>query len=224
MKKIFKFIGKFLLGFIIFVLLYLLASYIIPKFTIDKEVNSKEEIEIFILTNGVHTDIVVPRRNKEIDWTKEIKYSNTKLKDSTYQYLAMGWGDKGFYLETPTWAELKPSVAFKAAFGLNTTAIHATYYKTMPENESCKRIMISSKQYKRLVKYIKNTFKTDDNNRVINIDTTENYGDMDAFYEAQGSYSFIKTCNYWANNALKESGQKCCYWTPFDKGIFDKYK
>jgi hypothetical protein len=50
------------------------------------------------------------------------------------------------------------------------------------------------------------------------------YGDNDAFYEAIGSYNLFKTCNTWTNNALKSCGQKACFWTPFESGIFYQYK
>lgn len=223
-KKIFKSIFKFFLISMGLILTYVMCSFVLPKITINKEDNSKEEVEIHILTNGVHTDIVVPVENDQINWSKEILYSNTLANDTTQKYLAMGWGDKGFYLETPTWAELKPSVAFKAATGLSTTAIHATYYSEMIEGESCKRIMISKEQYQRLINYITNSLQKDNMNHYINIKTNANYGKNDAFYEANGSYSLFHTCNTWANNGLKSCGQKCCLWTPLDKGIFEKYK
>ena len=131
LKKIFKYTLFFVLGFIAFVLLYLLSAYCLSRIAVGGEANQPKEMAIYIKTNGVHTDIVVPVKNEQIDWSKEIKFSNTQLKDSSMKYLAMGWGDKGFYLETPKWADLKCSVAFKAAFALGNTAIHATFYDTL---------------------------------------------------------------------------------------------
>jgi uncharacterized protein (TIGR02117 family) len=224
LKKVLLFIGKALLGFIAFILLYLLSAYSLSRITVDREAGSQEDVAIYIKTNGVHTDIVVPTRNEQMDWSKEIKYSNTSSSDTSFQYLAMGWGDKGFYLQTPNWSDLKASVAFKAAFALSTTAIHATYYPEMRENDACKKIMISRDQYARLVNYITQSFQKDSSGHMINIKTNANYGKTDAFYEANGSYSMFHTCNTWANNGLKASGQKCCLWTAFDTGIFLKYK
>ena len=51
------------------------------------------------------------------------------------------------------------------------------------------------------------------------IETDAQYGQNDAFYEANGKYNFTHTCNTWANNALKASGQKAPLWTPFDRGF-----
>jgi uncharacterized protein (TIGR02117 family) len=224
MKRVLLITGEIMLYFLGLVLLYFCFAYCFSRITIEKEANSKEEITIYIMTNGVHTDIVMPTRNAIVDWSEEVKVINTIAQDSTCQYLAMGWGDKGFYLETPDWSYLKVSVVFNAAFGLSTTAIHATYYKKIKEDETCKKILISTDQYIRLKNYILDSFQKDEKSHFRPIKTTANYGNKDAFYEANGSYSLFHTCNSWANSALKTSGQKCCFWTPFDTGIFSKYK
>lgn len=224
LKRTLKYFGLIILGFILFITIYLLSAYCLSRITVDEEKNTKDEVAIYIKTNGVHTDIVVPVRNDQKDWSKEIKFENTSSKNTSFKYLGMGWGDKGFYLETPSWADLKASVAFKAATGLSTTAIHATYFNSMTEDSTCKKILISKEQYSRLIKYIDNSFQKDQNGHPINIKTNANYGKDDAFYEANGSYSMLHTCNTWANIGLKSCGQRCAYWTPFDTGIFLNYK
>lgn len=94
----------------------------------------------------------------------------------------------------------------------------------MNEGADCRRIWISNNQYVRLCAYIQNSFKIDANGHIINIPTTANYNDNDAFYDAKRHYNLFYTCNTWANNALKAAGQKACIWTPFDKGIFYTYR
>ncbi len=224
MKKLFKRLAYAIIGFVTIIFTYLGSAYILSRISTDKEINTTNDIAIYIITNGVHTDIVVPLKNTYYDWSKEILFSHTKLQDTTMNFLAMGWGDKGFYLETPTWSDLKFSVAFNAMFGLGSTAIHTTFYKNIQENETCKKISLSSDQYRRLIKYITDSFQKNETNHFMNIKTKANYSNMDAFYEANGKYSAFKTCNTWANNGLKACGQKACLWTPFDTGIFLKYE
>ncbi len=221
--KTLKIIGITLLSFVLFIVLFLGTAFVCSRITINKDAGSKDEVAIYIKTNGVHTDIVMPVRTPQIDWSREIKYANTALTDTTWQYIALGWGDKGFYLQTPEWSDLKFSVAFNAAFGLSTTAMHATFYKELPENDRCHKMLISKEQYARLIDYVTNSFQHDAGGHFINIKTSANYSQSDAFYEANGSYSLFHTCNTWANNALKKCGQKCCLWTIFDTGIFLKY-
>jgi uncharacterized protein (TIGR02117 family) len=224
MKKAFKILGYSILGFVAFVGLYMLAAYGLSKIGSKYEQPTSKDVTIYISTNGVHTDVVLPIKNEVMDWTRLMKFENTKGQDTLASYIAMGWGDKGFYLNTPTWADLKFSTAFNAAFALSTSAIHTTFYKKMDENETCKRIDISKEQYERLVNYVKKSLDFDANGNTFFIKTDAVYGKDDAFYEAGGSYHMFHTCNTWSNNALKSCGQKAAFWTPFDEGIFYHYQ
>ncbi|QBJ88357.1 TIGR02117 family protein [Chryseobacterium gleum] len=207
------------------VIIYVILGLLIPYIPVSaKDDGQKKEVPIYIYTNGVHTDIVMPVKNDLQDWSRKIPFANTKSKKTDYQYVGIGWGDKGFYLDTPTWADLKFSTAVKAAFWLSDSAMHCTYYNTMKEGEDCKMIMISRGQYENLVKYVEDKFDRDQNGNFILIPTNAVYGDNDAFYDAKGTYSFLYTCNTWSNNALKAAGQKAALWTPTDFGIFQHYK
>lgn len=207
------------------VIIYVILGLLIPYIPVSaKDDGQKKEIPIYIYTNGVHTDIVMPVRNDLQDWSQKIPFANTKSKKTEYQYIGIGWGDKGFYLDTPTWADLKFSTAVKAAFWLSDSAMHCTYYNTMKEGDDCKMIMISRSQYENLVKYVEDKFDRDQNGNFMLIPTNAVYSDNDAFYDAKGTYSFLYTCNTWSNNALKAAGQKAAFWTPSDFGIFQHYK
>ncbi len=207
------------------VVLYVLLALTLPLIEVSaKNDSEKKEIPIYIYTNGVHTDIVMPVKNDLYDWGSKIPFANTKSKKTDYNYVGIGWGDKGFYLDTPTWADLKFSTAFNAAFWLSESAMHCSYYKTMTEADDCKKIMISRNQYKDLVKFVDAKFDRDQNGNFILIPTNAVYSDNDAFYDATGRYSFLNTCNTWTNDALKSAGQKAALWTPTDFGIFQHYK
>lgn len=207
------------------VIIYVILGLLIPYIPVSaKDDGQKKEIPIYIYTNGVHTDIVMPVKNDLQDWSLTIPFANTRSKKTDYRYIGIGWGDKGFYLDTPTWADLKFSTAIKAAFWLSDSAMHCTYYHTMKEGDDCKMIMISRNQYQNLVKFVEDKFDRDQNGKFMLIPTNAVYGDNDAFYDAKGTYSFLYTCNTWSNNALKAAGQKAALWTPSDFGIFQHYK
>jgi uncharacterized protein (TIGR02117 family) len=222
-----KKIGKyFLRGFLIFLgllILYGLAVVTLPLIQVNQSIEQEEDIEIYIFSNGVHTDIVCPMRNDIMDWSSIIPLENTLSKQTDYQLASFGWGDKGFYLETPTWADLKFSTAFEAAFWLGKTAMHVTFYRSLQESESCKKVKISRENYQLLVEYIKNSFELE-NEKVKFIKTDMVYGQNDSFYDALGTYNIFFTCNTWANSALKAANQKAALWTATDSGIFRQYK
>jgi len=219
-KRLLKITKRTLIGIILFIALYFVVGFCCSYIVISGEKDTPKEITVFIKTNGKHTDIVVPVRNELMDWSKPIPFHNNISQDTVYSFLALGWGDKGFFLDMPTWDDLTFQLAFNAAFWLNTTAMHTTYYKELAEDKDCRKIMISKEQYKRLIIFITDKFKKDPNGDFINIKTDAAYGVSDAFYEAKGRYSLFYSCNTWANDALKACGQKHCLWTFFQEPIF----
>ena len=224
MKKFFRLLLKTIGFILVFLVLYISAVFLLPLIPVNKEkVKPNNQITAYILTNGVHTDIVVPVKSEAIDWSTFIPFTDTKSKKE-YKYIAFGWGDKGFYLDTPEWKDLKFSTAFKAAFWLGESAMHTTFYDEMIIGEDCKRVDMSLEEYKQLISYIKNSYDLDQNNKVELIKTDAVYGNNDAFYEAKGSYSLFFTCNTWASNALKSANKEAPLWTATQQGIFYHYK
>jgi len=224
LRRILRILLKFLLGILAFFVLYIIVALILPRFSVNsKDENPKEDVAIYIKSNGVHTDIVVPIKTKYKDWSEKLKFEHIPSKDSTMQFVGLGWGDKGFYLNTPEWSDLKFSTAFNAAFYLGTSAMHATFYKQIKENENCIKINISKEEYANLIKYIEDSFQLDADGNPILINATT-YGQNDSFYEANRKYSLFYTCNTWANNALKSADQKAAVWSPTDTGIFRHYR
>lgn len=217
----FIFVGRIvelILGIISF---YIVFSFIISEIPVNRDFKqTKNGISIYVKSNGVHTDIIVPLKNQHENWTKFVDPSETTSNNFSYNWAAFGWGDKGFYLATRTWNELKVSVALSAILGLNETAMHVTFYEQIKEGKMCEKVNISIIQYKMLVNQIKNQFKTKNPKRIRN----ECYGNNDSFYNAKGSYSMFSTCNTWANSVLKKSEIKACLWTPMDSAILRKHE
>ncbi|MET3732474.1 TIGR02117 family protein [Moheibacter stercoris] len=222
MKKLGKKIFRGFLVFIGLILLYGVAVFVFPLIPVNANQEDADEITIYILTNGVHTDIVCPIKNDIMDWTTLVPTKHTKSQNSNFNYASFGWGDKGFYLDTPTWADLKFRTAFNAAFWLGESAMHVTFYRKPVESESCKKLTISKENYQLLVNYIKDSFDYE-NEKTVLIPTDMVYGDNDSFYDAKRTYNIFFTCNTWANSALKAANQKAALWTATDKGIFRQY-
>lgn len=199
------------------ILVYFLVVLLAPCIKIEGDKESSQDITIYLLSNGVHTDLVMPSKTEQKDWTSVFAAENT-LGGLPEQWIAVGWGDKGFYLETPTWADLKLSTALSAVLGLGPATLHATYFPAMESCRNCTAIQISHRQYQRLIDYVEKTLQWQ-NGKPILIQTPLVYGERDAFYEAKGRYSLFFSCNTWINNGLKSIGADAVLWTFTDFGL-----
>lgn len=215
MKLINK-ILKWALYVLLIPLSYILVSLILSSITVDRKAeNQTLDKTIYLSTNGVHLEIVIPKSNLDSRFLSEIKHQQFE------NFLSFGWGDEEFYLNTPTWGDLTISTALKAAFWKSPTLIHVTRYQTIQPKWI--EIKVSESELEKLNRYILNTFKTDSKGKVIILEN-QGYGATDDFYKAPGSYYFYKTCNSWVNTGFKESGLKACVWNPFDFGLLNKYE
>lgn len=223
-RKIVKFLLYTFMTIILAILLYFLSAILLSRIALNSDTIQKSgSVDIFILSNGLHADIVVPIINDQIDWSEFVKFGHTLSRDTTYKFVAFGWGDKEFYLNTPTWSDLRFAVAFQALFLAGRSAIHATFFHRMVEGENCFKISLSERSYHKLINFIKKEFQLDQEGNLIPI-INFHYETNDSFYEGTGTFTLFKTCNTWVNDALKYSDQKACLWTPFVEGIFYQYK
>ncbi|MEO1258987.1 MAG: TIGR02117 family protein [Bacteroidota bacterium] len=181
---------------------------IIP--TSPDSVNCKKNKEIYLTTNGVHLDIIIPTKYLE---NNLIEIFNVP---ASVNYLSFGWGDKGFYLETPTWDQLKFSVAVNAVFFKSETAMHVTQYKYQSDRWS--KIELCEEQLHALINYVMDSFAKNNELQIMEI-AGAGYFSNDKFYEATGNYSCLRTCNNWVNKGLKKAGVKTSVWSPFDFGV-----
>ncbi|MBT0811706.1 TIGR02117 family protein [Litoribacter ruber] len=176
-----------------------------------------EEVEIFVHTNGLHADFVLPTTHHLHDWKEVLEGKHFGQHETPY--LSIGWGEKNFYLNTPTMADLTATTLLNALFVPSTSAMHVDYMYGKPrEGENARRISISEDMYLELVDYILDSFELE-NGRAVLIDH-EGYYDYDQFYRAKGKYHALWTCNNWTNRGLKKIGIKNSLWTPMDWGVF----
>jgi len=214
-----------LLSFIGLVLLYLIAAFVLSRFSIEGINEANSPIEIVIVNSGVHTDFILPKNNSVVNWDTIFPIKNTLKKDSTLQYVSIGWGDRNFFLNTPTWDDLTFNTAINAALGLGEAALHVNYCSGIPINNEYKIIYVSEKQYKNLVIFIlENAILENNKPRQIIPHMPETIQSNDAYYESPGSYGLFYTCNSFVNEGLIATGKRAALWTPFAGGIFDHYE
>jgi len=208
-----------------FLCIYFFLAFVLSRMTVEGKNDPKSSIKIYLMKSGVHTDFVLPIKTEVIDWTKSFPRENTGFKDSTTKLIAIGWGDKNFYMNTPEWADLTFKTAIFAMTGLGSSAIHATYHYEILSDRPVIQLYLSVKQYKALVRYIQHQLVLDKRGNTVYIPAKNKQvvSGNDAFYAAHNCYSMVLTCNSWINRGLKACHKRACLWTPFAGGIFYQY-
>lgn len=207
------------IALILFILIYVIimaTATLLPSQFANHHINNDEQvIDIYVISNGVHTDFALPTKTDTHDWTSTFDPMHTNNKQAD-NWIFIGWGDRDFYLNTPTWSDLKASTALNALSGLSGSAIHISYKPnlTVQSCQKCRKITISNAQYQILIAHILQSLPNE--HKAI---TNAHYWGNDAFYPAVGSYNLFYTCNSWVNNGLKKADIKTALWTVTDFGV-----
>lgn len=194
-----------------FLPIYIFVSFLFPIIKVNKNIkHENQELEIFLIGDEIHTDIVIPKKYFQYE------FDGFDFCVKEKKYIAYGWGDKGFYIETRMWKNLHPKTLFKAMFGLNSVVIKISHINLIDvSHKKIKKININKKQFDILMTYIFDNFS--------DFSPIENarYTEFDNFYLAKGKYGLFNTCNNWVNKALKKMQIKTSIWTSFNVFIFN---
>ncbi|MBN1119058.1 MAG: TIGR02117 family protein [Bacteroidales bacterium] len=202
--------------------LYLVLALIPSLIPVNrKSLSQQNQKYIYLATNGVHADIVLPATDSAVDWFKSLDIDT--LIQPYVKFISFGWGDKQFYINTPEWSDLKFDVAFQAVFLKGQSAMHVSPHRNISEGKNVIKIPVSEKQYLKLIEFIQKSFEENKAGNFIKIDV-KGHGKYDLFYVAKRTYNLFYTCNTWVNDGFKSSGMKACLWTPSDKGVLHMYK
>ena len=214
-NKIFRFCKRCFKWTLLAVLAYI-AILLIGLIPVNNDfVPAENGVTIYVISNAVHADIIVPCENEVFNWNEPFGTTDFVGDVTGESHVAIGWGDRGFFLETQTWDDFKLSTAVNALLVPSECCLHVSY--TRPDyylNPTA--VTISNEQYKTLVEFIDGSFKKDANEKFIQIEG-EAYSTNDAFFTAKGNYHMFNTCNSWVGRALKSAGVRVPWLSPMPK-------
>lgn len=208
LKKIAK---RGLLVFALPFVLYALAAIglsVLPTFS--QPIDCPDRQTIYVGSNGIHLSIILPRT-----LLPERLPGLGRLPQQA-EFVSFGWGDRQFFLQTPTWEDLSFSIALKAIFWPTEAVLHVNGHERT--YASWYSLALCPNQVDSLRHYIMDTFQYhgEDNQTVMEY---AGYTRTDRFYGAKGQYSLMKTCNNWVNQGLQKAEVPTSLWSPFAFGV-----
>lgn len=169
-------------------------------------------VTIWVEANAIHTGLVMPKVAAGVDWGRFARAADlADPRFAGYDHVAIGWGEKGFYLGTPTWRELRLRTVLGALAGSDETLLHVEHRpapRAGPGDDGDERpVVLTPAQYRRLAAFVIASARPGGRRY-------RGYGPNDAFYQARGRFDLVRTCNSWTGDALRQAGIRIGRWTP----------
>ncbi len=187
-----------------------LAGGIVPVNSSRVEIEA--DTEIFLLNNGYHVVLVLPLEGCPFT---EILDTGIPVSDGELYYY-FGWGDRSFYLGTPTVTDIDWPLALRAVLLPTRSVLEvAVIRRPYTSRSGVVSIRVSSRELVSLYQYVyKSISLADGIPDVVSEDEVDTSFAGSVFFEAEGTYSLFFTCNNWTNTALKQAGITTHLWTP----------
>lgn len=171
-----------------------------------------ETAEILLLANPIHTDIALPVDDEVRAAFADLVPGGLPLDMPGVEYLIIGWGGRSFYIETPTWGDIRPLPVFKA-LTVDRSVLHASVAGPIDrEHPSVRKLAITEEGRRRMIREIRGSFVREDGMPVAVPGAA--YGLDDAFFEARGAFNALVGCNTWTSAMLRSAGIRTGWWTP----------
>ena len=202
--------------------LYLFAAWIgssIPRNSGWTEAAASEPgVDIMVETNGIHTGIVMPIVTAHKDWRTTFPSAARPRPDGRMPtHVAVGWGEKEVFLNTPTWGDMKAKTALRIVFGGGEGLMRVGHYIRPAPSNSHRTLRLRPAEYRRLVARIEATLPplAAGEARV----SHRSFEEGAANYDALGRYTLANTCNQWVGDTLAHAGVRMGRWTPLAGGV-----
>jgi uncharacterized protein (TIGR02117 family) len=195
---------------------YLLAAWVGSSLSRNPDWREPERggVMIGVETNGVHTALVMPLVTPAKDWRREFALSDVARPDRPYTHVSVSWGEREVFLDTPTWWDLSPMVVLRVLTVGGESLEHVVFYVRPQATETLRPFRLTDAQYARLVASIEARLP-----RERPLIKHPGYGASDVFYDVEGRYTAVNTCNQWTSNRLADAGVRIGRWTPLAGGV-----
>jgi uncharacterized protein (TIGR02117 family) len=167
---------------------------------------------ILVLKNPIHTDIAVPLDDGVRRRFAFLAGAGLPIEAPGARFIVFGWGGRAFYLETPTWSQLKAAPVLKA-LTLDASVMHVDVAGAIKEQHpDVAGFDVDEAHFSALLDYIAVSFQQGPDGPVV----IENagYSSFDRFYEANGNFNALAGCNTWTAAALRIAGLRTGWWNP----------
>jgi uncharacterized protein (TIGR02117 family) len=209
-----KFIKAF--GFVIGAgLLALIAGTLVPRPLFSANDSEEKLVEILVTTNPIHTDIAIPVTKETLQTFGFLSESGLPMDAPGLHWLVFGWGGRAFYMETPSWSQVKLVPVLKA-LTLDDSALHVELVgeinRAIP---NVRPVRLSIHNAEQIYSQIAASFAGSEPRSI----GDTGYGANDRFYAAKGYFNVLLGCNTWAARMLRSAGARTGIWNPLPQSL-----
>lgn len=204
-------IATWLVGLMAALLLAAALGTAVPR-PLTMPAAASADAEILLLANPIHTDIALPMDDEVRVAFANLIPAGLPMDMPGVEYLVFGWGGRSFYIETPTWGDVRPLPVLRA-LTIDRSVMHVSVVGPIDLSHPAVRpLAVTAEGRSQMIAAIQASFVRDGSAPVVVPGAA--YGTDDAFFEGVGSFNALIGCNTWTAAMLRAGGVRTGWWTP----------
>ncbi|WP_082659614.1 TIGR02117 family protein [Aureimonas sp. AU40] len=171
-------------------------------------------VVVVLAANPIHTDILLPATPALLTRFGFLARDGLPLDDPRVGAIAVGWGGRAFYTQTPEWRDLSLDALWRS-FTYDRSVLHLSLAPALAGTEPGLRpVTLSEPAYEALLRFVEASFEPDPTTGGPWLLPGFAYSPYDRFYEARGGFNLLFGCNTWTAEALRHAGLRTSLWSP----------
>lgn len=212
--------GRWGLSFTLGATVLLALGYFTPRRV--KPSSDACAVTIYVSGDRFHTSVTVPVKTANFNWYQQLNRADLGQKQqSNGGYLNFSWGDRRFYLTTPSLQELKLSTTLRALFLPTDTVMYVQGTSQRPQSlgsYQVQSVRLSHSGYEQLTTHLAKSFARGTNALPVLLE--QNPYETGTFYAGTGRYGFWQTCNDWLAQGLRVAEVQTPLWSGLAGSVF----
>lgn len=174
-------------------------------------------VAIYVMSNGFHSDIVVPSLSDTKDWRPLMQASPITADSLDAPLIAFGWGSEAAYTQLGTLADLSAGLMLKAV-AFDHSVVHLQPLAAIRTGEGVRQFRLTRDGYRSLVGHIEDSLQPGGNGEPVAL-AGVTHGTGDAFLRGRERFWLLRSCNVWVGEALRKAGLSVGLWTPLAQSL-----
>ena len=192
---------------------YMAAAFVGALVPGQISADDSPKTETIILVSGpIHYDILIPLTPDTRTAFGFLEEMGQPVSHPNARWLVVGWGSRAFYTATGGYGDLDIATIWTAVTG-DTSVLRFEVLGEITADDSWPQIAVSDRQLAALRGAILQAFNRNSEGAVQSVPGAH-LTERDIFFEANGHFSILRTCNVWISATLRDAGIQMGLWTP----------
>ncbi|WP_052248783.1 TIGR02117 family protein [Leisingera sp. ANG-Vp] len=172
---------------------------------------------VLMVAGPIHYDFLIPLDAPAKARFAFLETAGLQLSHPDAQWLLLGWGAREFYTSAGSYRDVSAKAVLKGVFG-DASTLRADVLGAIAPAQELPAVSFSPEEYAAFLEAAAASFRRTPDGAAQAL-AHPGFTATDRFFEAEGRFHLLRTCNTWVARMIRASGRRFGAWTPLPYSV-----